>query len=50
LAERARVAVSYLAYVEEYPANVNAACLKRLADALETTPAALLGAEFSPPG
>lgn len=44
LAVRAGLSVSYLAYIETYPAVVTAACLTELADALETTVGALLGA------
>jgi hypothetical protein len=37
------MAVSYLAYLEQHAANVGSGALMRLADALGTTPTALLG-------
>ena len=45
LAATSGMAASYLAYLEEHPANVGNGGLMRLADALATTPAALLGCE-----
>lgn len=45
VAARARMSVPYLTYLETYPANVTMSCLMRLTDALEMTPAALLGAD-----
>ncbi len=39
----------YLAYLERYPARPDAARLRRLAAALQTTPAALLGAGSDTP-
>jgi transcriptional regulator with XRE-family HTH domain len=45
VAARAGMAITYLAYIEENPAIVMQVCLVRLADALETTTCALLGAE-----
>jgi transcriptional regulator with XRE-family HTH domain len=47
-AARAEMATSYLAYIEENPVVVRQECLMRLADALETTAEALLGAEPAP--
>ena len=44
VARRARVGTRYLEYLEKYPAQPGAAVLRRLAAALRTTPAALLGA------
>ncbi|HEY7145947.1 MAG TPA: helix-turn-helix transcriptional regulator [Streptosporangiaceae bacterium] len=43
LAARSGMAVSYLAYLEQHAANVSYDALIRLADALGTTPDALLG-------
>lgn len=43
LASRAGMAASYIGYLEEHPANVGNGGLMRLADALATTPAVLLG-------
>ena len=42
-AARARLSLRYLEYLERYPARPNPATLRRLAAALQTTPAALLG-------
>jgi transcriptional regulator with XRE-family HTH domain len=51
VAVRAGMSLRYLEYVERYPARPSAAALRRLAAALRTTPAALLGAGAqSPPG
>jgi transcriptional regulator with XRE-family HTH domain len=51
VAERARVTQRYLEYLENFPAQPGAATLRRLAAALHTTPAALLGAGSNrPPG
>jgi transcriptional regulator with XRE-family HTH domain len=51
VAARAGMSLRYLEYVERYPARPPAAALRRLAAALQTTPAALLGAGAqSPPG
>lgn len=51
VAARAGMSLRYLEYVERYPARPDAAALRRLAAALQTTPAALLGAGSSvPPG
>jgi nitroimidazol reductase NimA-like FMN-containing flavoprotein (pyridoxamine 5'-phosphate oxidase superfamily) len=44
VAARAGVSRRYLEYLERYPATPGAAVLRRLAAALATTPAALLGA------
>ncbi len=45
------MSVRYLEYVERYPARPGAAVLRRLAAALQTTPAALLGGgSLVPPG
>src|SRR5262245_12717593 len=44
VAERARVTQRYLEYLENFPALPGAVTLRRLAAALHTTPAALLGA------
>jgi Pyridoxamine 5'-phosphate oxidase len=45
------MSLRYLEYVERYPARPNAAVLRRLAAALQTTPAALLGGGSQvPPG
>jgi len=45
------MSLRYLEYVENYPAHPDAASLRRLAAALRTTPAALLGAGARvPPG
>ncbi len=44
VAARAGVSLRYLEYLERYPARPEAAALRRLAAALQTTPAALLGA------
>jgi hypothetical protein len=49
LAARARMSLRYLEYVERYPARPDAAALRRLAAALRTTPAALLGAGSAAP-
>jgi transcriptional regulator with XRE-family HTH domain len=51
VAARAGMSLRYLEYVERYPARPAAAALRRLAAALRTTPAALLGAGVqAPPG
>jgi nitroimidazol reductase NimA-like FMN-containing flavoprotein (pyridoxamine 5'-phosphate oxidase superfamily) len=51
VAARAGMSLRYLEYVERYPARPGAAALRRLAAALQTTPAALLGAGAqTPPG
>jgi Pyridoxamine 5'-phosphate oxidase/Helix-turn-helix domain len=51
VAARAGMSLRYLEYVERYPARPPTAALRRLAAALRTTPAALLGAGAqSPPG
>jgi transcriptional regulator with XRE-family HTH domain len=44
VATRAGLSLRYLEYVERYPARPSPATLRRLAAALRTTPAALLGA------
>ena len=44
LAVKAGQSVSYLTYLETHPALVTMTCLLELADALETTAEALLGA------
>jgi transcriptional regulator with XRE-family HTH domain len=44
LAAKAGLSVSYLTYLETRPALVTMTCLVELADALETTAEALLGA------
>jgi hypothetical protein len=51
VAARAGISLRYLEYVERYPARPNAAVLRRLAAALQTTPSALLGGgSQEPPG
>jgi transcriptional regulator with XRE-family HTH domain len=51
VATRAEVSLRYIEYLERYPARPSAATLRRLAAALRTTPAALLGAGADlPPG
>jgi nitroimidazol reductase NimA-like FMN-containing flavoprotein (pyridoxamine 5'-phosphate oxidase superfamily) len=51
VAARARISRRYLEYLERYPASPGAAVLRQLAAALQTTPAALLGAGTeAPPG
>jgi nitroimidazol reductase NimA-like FMN-containing flavoprotein (pyridoxamine 5'-phosphate oxidase superfamily) len=51
VAARAGLSLRYLEYLERYPARPDAAALRRLAAALQTTPAALLGAGTqTPPG
>jgi transcriptional regulator with XRE-family HTH domain len=51
VAARAGMSLRYLEYLERYPARPDAAALRRLAAALQTTPAALLGAGSQvPPG
>ena len=51
VAARAGMSLRYLEYVERYPARPGAAALRQLAAALQTTPAALLGAGAqAPPG
>ena len=49
VAARAGMSQRYLAYLERYPARPDAAGLRRLAAALQTTPAALLGAGTDTP-
>ncbi|HEV2258690.1 MAG TPA: helix-turn-helix domain-containing protein, partial [Streptosporangiaceae bacterium] len=49
VAARAGMSLRYLEYVERYPARPPAAALRRLAAALQTTPAALLGARSQVP-
>ncbi len=48
LASRAGMAASYIAYLEQHPANVGNGSLMRLANALATTPEALLGCGSEP--
>lgn len=51
VAARAGVSLRYLEYLERYPARPSGATLRQLAVALQTTPAALLGAGAEvPPG
>ena len=51
VASRAGVEPRYLAYLESFPGHPGAATLRRLAAALRTTPAVLLGAgQEAPPG
>ena len=51
LAARAGMSLRYVEYLERYPARPGGAALRRLAAALRTTPAALLGAGAqAPPG
>src|SRR6266702_7634688 len=51
VAARAGLSRRYLEYLERYPARPTPAALRQLAAALQTTPAALLGAGASrPPG
>jgi nitroimidazol reductase NimA-like FMN-containing flavoprotein (pyridoxamine 5'-phosphate oxidase superfamily) len=51
LAARAAMSLRYVEYLERYPARPGGAVLRRLAAALRTTPAALLGAgALAPPG
>jgi transcriptional regulator with XRE-family HTH domain len=51
VAARAGMSLRYLEYVERYPARPDFVALRRLAAALQTTPAALLGAGTqAPPG
>src|SRR5436190_23787879 len=51
LAARAELSLRYLEYLERYPARPSPAALRRLAAALRTTPAALLGGGANvPPG
>jgi transcriptional regulator with XRE-family HTH domain len=51
VAARAGMSLRYLEYVERYPARPDPGALRRLAAALQTTPAALLGAGAqAPPG
>lgn len=51
VAARAGMSLRYLEYVERYPARPGFTALRRLAAALQTTPAALLGAGAQvPPG
>ena len=49
LAAKAGLSVAYLTYLETRPALVTMACLLELADALETTAEALLGAGSAVP-
>lgn len=49
VAARAGMSLRYLEYVERYPARPEAAALRRLAAALQTTPSALLGAGYQVP-
>jgi transcriptional regulator with XRE-family HTH domain len=49
LAAKAGLSVAYLTYLETRPALVSMACLLELADALETTAEALLGAGSAVP-
>ncbi len=49
VAARAGLTRRYLAYLERYPARPDDAALRRLAAALQTTPAALLGAGTDTP-
>lgn len=49
VAARAGMSLRYLEYVERYPARPEAAALRRLAAALQTTPSALLGAGYEVP-
>jgi pyridoxamine 5'-phosphate oxidase-like protein len=50
VAGRARVTPRYLEYLEKFPAQPGPAVLRRLAAALRTTPAALLGGGDVPTG
>jgi transcriptional regulator with XRE-family HTH domain len=51
VAARAGMSLRYLEYLERYPARPNGAVLRKLAAALRTTPAVLLGAGAqAPPG
>jgi nitroimidazol reductase NimA-like FMN-containing flavoprotein (pyridoxamine 5'-phosphate oxidase superfamily) len=51
VAVRARLSLRYLEYLERYPARPTPVALRQLAAALQTTPAALLGAGADvPPG
>jgi nitroimidazol reductase NimA-like FMN-containing flavoprotein (pyridoxamine 5'-phosphate oxidase superfamily)/DNA-binding transcriptional regulator YiaG len=51
LAARAELSLRYLEYLERYPARPSPAALRRLASALRTTPAVLLGGGANvPPG
>jgi transcriptional regulator with XRE-family HTH domain len=51
VAARAGISLRYLEYLERYPARPSGATLRQLAAALQTTPAALLGAGGdTPPG
>src|SRR5215469_11992910 len=49
VAARARISRRYLEYLERYPASPGPAVLRQLAAALQTTPAALLGAGTDAP-
>ncbi|HET7245687.1 MAG TPA: helix-turn-helix transcriptional regulator [Streptosporangiaceae bacterium] len=49
LAAKAGLSVAYLTYLETHPALVTMTCLLGLADALETTAEALLGAGSAVP-
>ena len=50
VASRAGITPRYMEYLERYPAMPSAATMRRLAAALRTTPAMLLGAEAQVPG
>jgi len=50
VAARARIPRRYLEYLEKYPAQPGPVILRRLASALRTTPALLLGATGDPAG
>ncbi|MBO2530116.1 MULTISPECIES: helix-turn-helix domain-containing protein [Thermobifida] len=49
VAERAGMAAGYIDYLERNPPNLSPGALSRLADALQTTPEALLGMGFDEP-
>lgn len=49
VAARSRMSLRYLEYLERYPARPDQPTLRRLASALHTTPAALLGADADAP-
>ena len=50
VAARAGLSQRYLEYLERYPARADATVLRRLAAALQTSPAALLGGAVTPAG
>jgi nitroimidazol reductase NimA-like FMN-containing flavoprotein (pyridoxamine 5'-phosphate oxidase superfamily) len=50
VARQAQVSARYLEYLEKFPAQPDTIVLRRLAAALRTTPAALLGAGWEEPG